>query len=276
MAARFLRDGSPALGYDEEDRRTAATRLQSLWKGYSWRNRLWAAMKIQAIARGRAGRAAVAVERVKRKEKEEANKERQKQKRARANRLQRLELDAKLLDRTDIESFNRFMEKRRERAAIKVQKCWRLKVAQRRMAEEGVYGFEASPEMEAAARVIQRAAQHYINKKRRRWRPATLHLDTGRRMVLEHQIRDYIKKPFKDPAWANNSKWLAEEAMTKFHEYRCVRSDQAFAAAERSCARRAIDRQMLQLERLSSLKDLTTLAETFKMGVMGPPPGTTA
>jgi len=134
------------------------------------------------------------------------------------------------------------------------------------MAEEGVFLFEASPEMEAAARVIQRAAAYYINKKRRRWRPASLKIQSSRRMVLEHMIRDYVEKPFTDPSYANNEKWLAGEAMTKFHEYRTVRSDQAFAAAQRASARRAIDRQMLQLERLSSLRDLTTLEETFRSG----------
>ena len=46
-------------------------------------------MKIQAIARGRAGRAAAGVEKVKREERMEVNKKRQMEKRARANRLQR-------------------------------------------------------------------------------------------------------------------------------------------------------------------------------------------
>ena len=223
-----------------------------------------AAIRIQSLGRGKIGRRRASKERARTQERERNREERQRNQRARKNKLARLELDAKLLDATDHESFVKFQEKRKQRAAIKVQKCWRLKIEARKMrASMMIGGIEVTPQMEAAVRVIQRSATHFINKKRRRWRPATMDMNRIRRSELDLKIKEYVKQPFKDPTWADNEKWLHTEALEKFHEYRLQRSDQAYAAAERKSLRRHIDRSMVVLCNLQSLSDLGGLETTF-------------
>jgi hypothetical protein len=143
-----------------------------------------------------------------------------------------------------------------ERCCIKIQKQWRLRVATRKLKEQRHFVMEATPEREAAARIIERAVRYHINKKRRRWRPATLTMGTERRAELNGKIRDYAHRPFKEITWENNAQWLQEQSMAKFHEYRLSRSDQALASAERLGLRRSLDRTLVKLEAMSSLRDL--------------------
>lgn len=222
---------------------------------------------VKAAARGREGRRAASREKSAQQKRDADLIQRREKSRARANRLHQLELEAKLLDATDIDSFERFIQKRRVRAAIKVQKRWRLHVAIRKKCNSVVVPMEVTPEIEAATRVIQRAMKHYVNRRRRRWRPATAKLSHARRLALDAQIRDHLHRPFREASWASNSDWLREESVRRFHDYRCKRSDEAFAACERSAMRKSIDATVVRMEMTTDFGKLT-LEECEKQGLL--------
>lgn len=250
--------------YDDTDREDASMALQKSWRGYSVRRRLQAAKSIQSVMRGRLVRKNMSTHRTSSNKRMSEIQRVRNERASRGVRLQRLELEMRMLEATDADSYYKFMVKRQNRAAIKVQKMWRLKVQKKRLLKGRKIDVEVTPELEEAVIKIQR----YMRHSRKKWHPPAYPPPQPLRRDLELKIRQHLREPLKDSSMANNPEWVTKEASERFWRYRAERSKQQGDAWNRKIIKREMDNMIARIECTQDLDSLPSIHELEQRGLL--------
>eukprot|EP00656_Telonema_subtile_P030079 TRINITY_DN3310_c0_g1_i5.p2 TRINITY_DN3310_c0_g1~~TRINITY_DN3310_c0_g1_i5.p2 ORF type:complete len:298 (+),score=102.94 TRINITY_DN3310_c0_g1_i5:104-997(+) len=253
---------SPRFGvaYDKDDLSEAVVKVQASWRGHGIRRQLRAALSIQKMVRGKLGRKQLPLKRQESSERSQKVQEAL----ARTHRLRRLEMERKMLESTDADSYFKFMVKRQNRAAIKVQKVWRMKVAARKILKQQKFSIEYTPELENAVLKLQRCLRHA----RSHWRPPAYPPEPSLRQALEYKIRQHMREPTRESSWENNHEWVQKEASKRFWEYRTKRGDQQQQVWSRKMLRKEMDTVIARIESTSDFDSLMTIPELEQRGLL--------
>ena len=99
------------VAYDDDDRKAAATNLQSKWRGHSLRRKVAATQMVQKAVRGRLARKAIPAMRTAQEEKDAQVQAQQRQKQSREHRLKRLELELKMMESCDTNAYVKYVQR---------------------------------------------------------------------------------------------------------------------------------------------------------------------
>lgn len=254
------------VAYDDEDRNAAATSMQSRWRGHSMRRKTIAAQLVQRVARGRLARRNVPNLKEQQEVRHAAEQQLQRQKHSREHRLQRLELEMKMMESVDTNAYVKYMVHRQNRMVIKIQKRWRMKMNKRKMLKGRGMDIEITPQLEKAVRKIQ----DIVRRTQIRWKQPIYPPPDELNNQLNLRIKAKLKQPLRHAEWENNPEYLETEATRKFWQYRSKRSDQQTSVWRRKVMRRDMDKMISQIELTSELLNLTNSTSTVELNAEQP------
>lgn len=252
------------VAYDDDDRKAAATNLQSKWRGHSLRRKVAATQMVQKAVRGRLARKAIPAMRTAQEEKDAQVQAQQRQKQSREHRLKRLELELKMMESCDTNAYVKFMVHRQNRLAIKIQKLWRMKVNRRKMLKARGVEIEVTPELEKAVRKIQEV----VRRSQIRWKQPVYPPTPELTQQLDYRIKAKLREPMPHASWENNPDWLEGEARKKFWQYRASRAEQQAAKQRRKVMRKDMEKMINQIECTSVLEELPSVLDLTKRGLL--------